>query len=75
MEDKAQFESPGGTGLDPLKHWSRYRFVIGALTLSMNFSVGLGFFVIAPITPLIIEEYGISRSEASLLTGMVMLVQ
>ena len=75
MEDKAQFESPGDTGLDPLKHWSRYRFVIGALTLSMNFSVGLGFFVVAPITPLIIEDYGVSRSAASLLTGMVMLVQ
>ena len=68
-------ESPGCTELDMVKHWSRYRFVIGGLTLLMNFSVGLGFFVVAPVTPLIIEEYGVSRSAASLLTGMVLLVQ
>ena len=73
MEDKAQFESPSVTGLDQLKRWSRYRFVIGGLMLLMNFSVGLGFFVVAPVVPLIIEEYGISRSAASLLTGLVML--
>ena len=75
MEDNATFESHTDSGLNLLKHWSRYRIVIAGLMLLMNFSLGLGMFVVAPVTPLIIEDYSVSRSAASLLTGMVMLVQ
>lgn len=41
----------------------------------MNLTLGLSFFSIAPVTPLIMDEYGINRSTASLLTGLVILVQ
>ena len=54
---------------------SPYRFVIGGLTLLFNVSIGLSFFAVAPVTPLIIDDYGINRSAASLLTGLVLLMQ
>ena len=52
---------------------SRYRFVIGGLTILFNLSFGLSLPAIAPVTPLILEEYGISRGMAGLLTGAVIL--
>lgn len=39
------------------------------------FSVGLSFFSVAPIMPLILEEYSINRGTGSLLTSLVILVQ
>lgn len=33
------------------------------------------FFATAPVMPLIMDEYGINRGTASLLTGLVILVQ
>ena len=59
--------------LDP--RLSRYRFVMGGLLLLLNFSLGLSFFVVTPITPIIMEEFGINRSAASLLTSVVILSQ
>ncbi len=53
---------------------SRYRFVIVGLTVLLNLSFGLSFPAIAPVTPLILEEYGISRGMAGLLTGSVILM-
>ncbi len=53
---------------------SRYRFVIGGLMLALNFTFGLSFFAASPVTPLIMEEYGISRAGISLLTSLVILV-
>ncbi len=53
---------------------SRYRYVIGGLTVLSNLSFGLSFPAIAPVTPLILAEYGISRGMAGLLTGSVILV-
>ena len=54
---------------------SGYRFVILGLTMLLNFSFGINFFAVAPITPLIIDDYGVNRTTASLLTGLVLLVQ
>ena len=52
---------------------SSYRFVIGGLALLLTLSFGLSLFAISPITPLIIDEYGINHSTASLLTSLVSL--
>jgi len=57
------------------RKYSRYRFVIGGLVVFLNFSLGLSFFAISPVTPLIMDEYAINRSAASLLTSLVILVQ
>ena len=59
--------------LDP--RLSRYRFVMGGLLMLLNFSLGLSFFVVTPITPIIMDEFGINRSAASLLTSVVILSQ
>ena len=52
---------------------SSYRFIIGGLAVLLSLSFGLSFFAISPITPLIIDEYGINHSTASLLTSLVSL--
>lgn len=54
---------------------SRYRFVIAALVLLMQVSVGLSFFAPAPLLPLIIADYQISRGLAGLLISVVMFTQ
>ena len=59
--------------LDP--RLSRYRFVMGGLLVLLNFSIALSFFVVTPITPIIMEEFDINRSAASLLTSVVLLSQ
>ncbi|MBI4311972.1 MAG: MFS transporter [Chloroflexi bacterium] len=53
----------------------RYRYVIAGLTMLYHFTFGLSIFVVAPLTPLIMEDYGINRSTASLLIGLVLLLQ
>ncbi len=53
---------------------SRYRFVIAGLAAFLGFSLGLNLFATGPITPLIIDDYGISHGTAGLLTGIVALV-
>ena len=40
----------------------------------LGFSPGLSMFALSPITPLIIDEYELNHSTASLLTGLVFLV-
>ena len=52
----------------------RYRFVIGGLILFAHFSVGINFFVVAPLLPLIIDDFGVSRATASLLIALALLV-
>ena len=61
--------------LEPEQWRSPYRFVIAVLSLMLSVSFGLSFFVISPVTPLIMAEYGINRSTVSLLTGLVLLTQ
>jgi NNP family nitrate/nitrite transporter-like MFS transporter len=52
----------------------RYRFVIAGLVLFAHFSVGLNFFVVAPLLPLIIDHYQINLATASLLIALALLV-
>ena len=51
-----------------------YRFVIAGVVALLGFSGGLSFFAIGPIAPLIIDDYGINYSAASLLISVVALV-
>ena len=41
----------------------------------LNFSFGINFFAISPITPLIMNDFSVNRSAASLLIGIVLLIQ
>ena len=53
---------------------SKYRFVIAVLLLAGHLSVGLNVFTVAPIFPLVIDEYQISRAAAGLLVALPLLV-
>ena len=53
---------------------SRYRWVIAVLILAAHLCVGLNLFSVSPVLPVIIEEYGISRTAASLLVALALLV-
>ena len=53
---------------------SGYRFVIVSLATFLVFSAGLSLFAVGPMIPLIIDDYGINHSAASLLTSLVFLV-
>ena len=48
---------------------SAYRWVIEGCMLLLQFAMGLSFLAVAPLFPLIIDEYGLSRASASLLVG------
>ena len=52
----------------------RYRYVIGGLIIWAHFAAGVNFQAVAPILPLISEDYGINYFFASLLIGMVMFI-
>ena len=43
---------------------NRYRFVIAALVLAAHLAVGINFFAVSPVLPLIMEDYGINRGTA-----------
>ena len=53
---------------------SPYRFVIAGLLMAAHLTVGMNAFVVAPLFPLIIEDYEISRASASLLVALPLLV-
>ncbi len=53
---------------------SSYRFVIAGLVLVAHLGVGVNLFVVSPLFPLIIEDYGISRATAGLLIALATLV-
>lgn len=40
-----------------------------------HFTFGLSIFVVSPLTPLIMQDFGVNRSSASLLIGVVLLFQ
>ena len=44
------------------------------MILFAHFSVGINFFVVAPLLPLIIDDFGVSRATASLLIALALLV-
>ena len=51
-----------------------YRFAMGALLIAAHLALGLSFFGIAPLMPLVIDDYGISRTTASLLVAAPVLL-
>ncbi len=53
---------------------SRYRFVMAALILAAHFSVGLNVFAVSPVLLLVIEDLNISRTTASLLVALPLLI-
>ena len=53
---------------------SPYRFVIVALLIWANFAFGLSFIAVAPILPIITEDYGINQTMAGLLVGVVFII-
>ena len=52
---------------------SRYRFVIGGLVLLSHLALGMNLLSAAPVLPLIIDEYAISRVEAGLMVTLALL--
>ena len=54
---------------------SRYRFLIGALILAAHAAIGLSFFNVTPLLPLVIEDYEISRASASLLIALPTIIK
>ena len=54
---------------------SSYRYVIAGLTVWAHLAAGLSFTAVAPVMPLITQEYGVSHTSASLLVGVVPLIQ
>lgn len=64
-------QTPAAARVQP----SRYRFVIAGLTMLYHFTFGLSIFVVSPLAPLIMKDYGINHSAASLLIGLVLLLQ
>lgn len=53
----------------------RYRLVIAALILAAHLSIGLNFFSVTSLLPLVIDDYGISRASASLLIALPTVVK
>ena len=53
----------------------RYRFVIGALILLAHLSIGLNFFSVTPLLPIVIDDYGITRASASLMIALPTIIK
>ncbi len=53
----------------------RYRYVIAALILAAHMSIGLNFFSVTPLLPLVIDDYEVSRASASLLIALPTVVK
>lgn len=53
----------------------RYRYVIAALILAAHLSIGLNFFSVTPLLPLVIDDYEITRASASLLIALPTVVK
>ena len=53
---------------------SAYRFVVEVAIWLLQFAMGLSFFAVAPLFPLIQESYGTSNAAVSLLVGVSSLV-
>ena len=53
----------------------RYRFVIAALILAAHLSIGLNFFSVTPLLPLVIDDYEVNRASAGLLIALPTVVK
>ncbi len=58
----------------PDRTHSSYRFAVEAAVWLLNFSMGMSFFAVSPLFPLIEESYGTSSAAVSLLIGASSLV-
>ena len=54
--------------------FNRYRFVVAGLIMLAHFSVGLNYFSVAPVFPLIMEDLGVNRATVSLLVALALLI-
>ena len=52
----------------------QYRFVVAAMLWLLTAASGLNMFSVSPVMPLIIEDYGVNRGTAGLLTSVVPLM-
>ena len=52
----------------------RYRFMVAGLIVLAHFSVGLNFFSVAPVFPLIMEDFAVNRATVSLLVALALLI-
>jgi cyanate permease len=59
---------------DDNKKVTGYRFIILGLVMVLSFSSGLTMIPFGPITPLIIDHYGVDNRSAGLLTSIIFLV-
>ena len=59
----------------PSSAFSSYRFVMAGLILFANFSIGLLWSSISPLLPLVMEDFGIGASKASLLIALQVLIK
>ena len=55
--------------------YTPYRFVIAGLILMAHACIGLNFFGVTPLLPLVIDDYAITRASASLLVALPTLVK
>jgi cyanate permease len=62
------------TDIEATGRSGRSKWTIEAALLLVQFGMGLSFLAVAPLFPLIIEDYGISRASASLVVGATSLV-
>jgi len=53
----------------------RYRFVMASLIMFLFFGLALNYFAVSPVLKLILDEFPVGYGTASLLTGLVILVQ
>ena len=60
--------------VSPTRTLSGYRWVMAGLSLAAHLVLGLNLFGIAPLLPLVIEDYQINRVAAGLLVSLPMLV-
>ena len=58
-----------GTGAIGAAPGRRYRFVVEGALLWVQIAMGLNFLAVAPLFPLIIEDYGVDNATVSLLVG------
>lgn len=63
---------PQQESVSPKDHRSSpFRFIIAGTILWISFSLGLSMFAVSPVTPLIMDDYGINRGIASLLISLI----
>lgn len=68
-QNQSTAEAPNVNEPRPAAPALPYRWVIEGALLLLQFAMGLSFLAVAPLFPLIIDDFGVSRASASLLVG------